>query len=284
MPELPEVEVLVRHMDPLVRGQEIQAVTVRREKSIRPGSRAAFVRNLRGAMLHGVRRRAKYLVFDWQPRNKDFRRRMLGHLGMTGRMYLLPGGSALPRHAAVVIQFQATQFVFEDPRYFGRLSLDLSPLEKLGPEPLSADFGVEDFARVCRRSMRPIKNLLLDQTVVAGLGNIYAGEALFRSGLSPRLPAARIGGRRLRRLHAAIVAVLEEAIELGSTMVLDWSGKDSGNRLFYYGEPRGAESAVAERFHVYGRAGQPCRVCGTPIHRIVQSGRSSFYCRTCQRA
>jgi formamidopyrimidine-DNA glycosylase len=200
---------------------------------------------------------------------------------MTGRMYLLPARNPLPKHSAVVLNLSDENFVFEDTRYFGRFTLDLSALERLGPEPLEEEFSTEYFAEGLSKSRQPIKVKLLDQSLVAGVGNIYASEALFRARISPKLSARRLTFEQKERLRLSIGDVLNEAIESGSRASLDYAGVEGRDRLFYFGSADGV--AYEERLRVYDREGQPCLVCGTPIRRIVQAARSTFYCRKCQR-
>jgi formamidopyrimidine-DNA glycosylase len=208
---------------------------------------------------------------------------MVGHLGMTGRMYLLPGQATLPKHAAVVLDFGPEKFVFEDTRYFGRLTFDASGIAGLGPEPLEEEFTIEGFVKVLRRSSQSIKVKLLDQSIVAGVGNIYASEALFRANISPRLRANRLSAAQVARLRDAIRETLSEAIELGSTVPLNDSVEGARDGLFYFGGAAGTPDSYEERLRVYDRAGKPCITCGTAIKRIVQAARSTFYCPRCQR-
>jgi formamidopyrimidine-DNA glycosylase len=287
MPELPEVEVLVRHLDPRLRGRRVKAVEVRRSKVLGPTSPAALSSVLQGARFECVERRAKFLIFQMRAakdgvRNGGKQFRLVGHLGMTGRMFVQPVKAPLPRHAAVVLKLDRGVFVYEDTRYFGRLTLDDSSLAGLGPEPLSGEFTVEGFAAQLKRSAQAIKVRLLDQSLVAGVGNIYASEALHRAGISPRKAARRLRVDEVARLHAAVVAVLREAIECGSTMPLDWSGQAGRDGLFYYGSAP-ETAGYEERLLVYDRAGQPCGRCGAAIRRIVQAARSTFHCPKCQR-
>jgi formamidopyrimidine-DNA glycosylase len=174
-------------------------------------------------------------------------------------------------------------FVFEDTRYFGRFTLDKSPVEKLGPEPLGAEFTVPKLAQALKRSGQPIKIKLLDQSVVAGVGNIYASEALFRAGISPKLAACKLTGRQVERLRQAVREVLAEAIDGGSTVPLNYAGAGRRDGLFYFGRDPGTEDYYEERLRVYDRAGRPCPHCGTGIRRIVQAARSTYYCPRCQR-
>jgi len=281
MPELPEVEVLARHLAPLLKNRKIKSVDVRRERIVSPTSVAEFSRRLETAIFRNLTRRGKYLLFSMQSKKgDDFP--LLGHLGMTGRMYLSAAKTPLPKHAAVVFGLGAENFVFEDTRYFGRLTLDVSAIEGLGPEPLSEGFSVEYFSQALQRSAQSIKVKLLDQSLVAGVGNIYASEALFRAGIAPHLPANRLKSIQVARLREAIRETLTEAIERGSTVPLNYSGEGIRDGIFYYGSAPGADS-YEERLRVYDRAGKPCGTCGSKIKRIVQGARSTFYCPTCQR-
>jgi formamidopyrimidine-DNA glycosylase len=282
MPELPEVEVLVRHLAPLIRNRKISRVFVNRPKVVAPGSKRGFQRALRGATLENVSRRGKYLLFTFCSPDKGRRQILVGHLGMTGRMYLLPAKAPLPKHTAVVLELGRNKFVFEDTRYFGRLTFDGAGVARLGPEPLGPEFKREKFADALARSGQAIKVKLLDQTVVAGIGNIYASEALFRARISPRQAARRLRPEQIRRLWQAIRVTLAEAIRRGSTVSLNYSGAGERDGLFYFGRAPDAPDFYEERLRVYDRAGKPCWNCGAPIRRLVQAARSTFYCPNCQ--
>jgi formamidopyrimidine-DNA glycosylase len=324
MPELPEVEVLVRYLRPLLKRRTIRGVDVLRPKTLAGTPARTFERTLTGATFTDLHRRGKYLVFQLSvgPRAVPARSTpftapiaapdallpaprslsssssfpsfpsvtphsqlstvLLGHLGMTGRMYLLPANAPLPRHAAVVLHLDRQKFVFEDTRYFGRLTLNASPLEKLGPEPLDGEFTPAILRARLNRSRQPIKVKLLDQSVVAGVGNIYASEALFRARISPRAQAGSLTEPRLTRLCNTIREVLQEAIAAGSTIPLNFRGRGSTDRLFYYGTAPDAPQQYEERLLVYDREKQPCPVCRTRIRRITQSSRSTYYCPQCQ--
>jgi formamidopyrimidine-DNA glycosylase len=237
---------------------------------------------LQGARFIGLSRRGKYLLFEIQPRGQRESQILVGHLGMTGRMYLTAANAAPPKHAAVVLDLGPKQFIFEDTRYFGRLTLDPSAMEHLGPEPLGPDFTVAQFAADLARSSRPIKVMLLDQGLVAGVGNIYASEALFRAGISPKTPARRLGPDKVKRLWTAIRDTLNDAIRFGGTVSLDYAGTAQGERLFYYGQAPDAGTRLEERLQVYDRRGKPCLRCHTAIRRVVQAARSTFFCPACQ--
>jgi formamidopyrimidine-DNA glycosylase len=282
VPELPEVEVLVRHLAPLLRNKTVRDVEVRRARVIAPTSIRKLKTSLRGATFLELTRRGKYLLFTLDVPTKTESLKLLGHLGMTGRMYVLPAHNELPKHAAVVLNLGDEKFVFEDTRYFGRFTLDMSALERLGPEPLGKEFTTDSFAAGLSKSRQPVKVKLLDQSLVAGVGNIYASEALFRAGISPRLSSRRLKFDQVKRLRQSIRGVLTEAIEAGSTTPLDFSGTEMRDRLFYFGQS-GPANFYEERLRVYDRQGQSCLVCGNPIRRIVQAARSTFYCSNCQK-
>ncbi|HAV63773.1 MAG TPA: formamidopyrimidine-DNA glycosylase [Verrucomicrobiales bacterium] len=285
MPELPEVEVLVRHLAPLLKGMTIRSVAVHREKVIRPDTPRSLAGRLKGSRFLGVERRAKFLIFRLRkPTGKGGRElSLLGHLGMTGRMYLQPARAPLPRHAAVSLDLGRIRFIYEDVRYFGRLTTNLSSLEKLGPEPLGDAFTVELFAEQLKRSSQAIKVRIMDQAVVVGVGNIYASEALFRAGISPRKAARRLTRNEVGRLHAAIREVLQQAINCGSTIPLDFAGTGTRDGLFYYGSAAGESAYHREKLCVYDRGDEPCGACGAGIRRIVQAARSTYFCPGCQR-
>ncbi len=284
MPELPEVEVLVRHLDPMLRGKRIRGVAVGRVKIVRPETSVTLADHLVGATFSATTRRAKYLLFELRHGKRAEPFSLVGHLGMTGRMFLQPAADPLPKHTAVSLDLGEQRFVFEDTRCFGRFNLDLAPLAELGPEPLSEDFTVDAFAVALGRSSQAVKVKLLDQSLVAGIGNIYASEALFRAGISPLRGARSLGREEVGRLRDRIREVLADAIRLGSSVPLDWSGEGKGDALFYYGEagkgsaPRSAE----ERFAVYGRDGEPCVRCAATVVCCVQAARSTFHCPRCQ--
>jgi formamidopyrimidine-DNA glycosylase len=282
MPELPEVEVLARFLRPALRGKIICGVTVRREKVLRPTSLKKFRQTLLGAKFKNLTRRGKYFLFALQSKTPDQTVTVLGHLGMTGKMFLAPKNEPLPKHAAVIFDLGEMNFVYEDTRYFGRMTLDLAPIENLGPEPLDEKFSPENFARELKRSRQPIKVKLLDQSVVAGVGNIYASEALFRAKISPKLAANKLTFAQIKKLHGTIREVLTEAIQFGSTVPINFTGRKSDG-LFYFGSAVGAPDFYTERLRVYDRAGKPCVNCSSPIKRIVQAARSTFFCPQCQK-
>ncbi len=283
MPELPEVEVLARHLRPVLRGKTIRSIRVNRVKILRPTSERELKRVLIGAKFKSLSRRGKYLLFEFHSTALRKSITVMGHLGMTGRMFIADKDEPLPKHAAVVFELNRGNFVFEDTRYFGRMTLDLSSVEKLGPEPWDEKFSPEIFARELKRSRQPIKVKLLDQSLVAGVGNIYASEALFRAKISPKLAANKLTLAQVKKLHGTIRKVLEEAITGGSTVQLNFgAGRTDG--LFYFGRSADAEDYYEERLRVYDRAGKPCLNCKSSVKRIVQAARSTFYCPSCQKS
>jgi formamidopyrimidine-DNA glycosylase len=284
VPELPEVEVLVRHLRPLLCGRRVRAVRVFRPKIVAPDSPRQFAHRLDGAAFRDISRRGKYLVFSLKGRVGRPGITLVGHLGMTGRMYLQPTGQELARHTAVSIELGAQTFVFEDTRYFGRLTLNASCIERLGPEPLAADFTPAQLAAALSRSSQPIKVRLLDQEMVAGVGNIYASEALFRAGIRPTLPARKVKPAKIDQLWSAIREVLSESIEWGSTVPLNFAGRGKSDGLFYFGGAPGSGDYYHERLQVYDRKGEACNRCGAGIRRLVQGGRSTYFCPQCQPA
>lgn len=283
MPELPEVEVLVRHLRPLMLDKTIRRVEVRRARVVSPTPLKEFQRVLVGAKITSLSRRGKYLLFELQTVCSPRTVTLLGHLGMTGRMCVARRNAPLPKHAAVVLGLGRDNFIYEDTRYFGRLTLDAAAIKRLGPEPLGVEFDRGEFMTDLKRSRQAIKVKLLDQTLVAGIGNIYASEALFRAQISPRAAACRLTRVQVGRLWRAIRHVLREAISRGSTIPLNFSS-EGGDGLFYFGRAAGAPDFYEERLRVYDRQGKPCVRCGTAIKRIVQAARSTFFCPRCQGA
>lgn len=282
MPELPEVETVCRGLRPVLEGHRLTHVAVHRA-NLRIPFPDGFADALTGRTVTEVRRRAKYWIWLL-----DDGMAALGHLGMSGTFEVSPPGSNRPppgKHDHVVIETDERVLItYRDPRRFGLMALapiadlDRHPmLAGIGPEPLSAAFDGAVLAANLAGRRGPIKPALLDQSVVAGVGNIYACEALFRAGLSPRRRADTIRGARADRLASAIKEVLAEAIESGGSSLRDHKQVDGKMGYFQHA------------FAVYDRAGQPCPGCTCDvartggIARIPQSGRSTFFCTTRQR-
>ena len=274
MPELPEVEHVVRALRPVVTGRRILAAELNLKRTAPELSRAAFARRLKDARITGVGRRGKYILFQLESGAL-----LATHLRMTGKFVSLTTDQSLPPYAHVVFYLDDDRrLVFCDMRQFGRMRLirDAGALPKeihtLAPEPLSDEFTEQYFLETLSRSRRSLKQLLLDQTRVLGLGNIYAVEALFLAGVNPLKPAHKLSKPRARKLFHAIRQVLHEAIEAGSTLRIKL---DDGNGSYF---------GTSERFwRVYEREGEPCVNCGTKIRRVVHGGRSTYYCPRCQR-
>lgn len=275
MPELPEVEHVVRALRTAVSGRQIVNAELRLKRTAPGISKPNFDRKLRGARIETVSRRGKHILI-----NLDNNQTLLVHLRMTGKFVYLDAAEPLPAYSHVIFHLDnERRLVYCDMRQFGRMSIVANqrlvrskPLHALAPEPLSDDFSVDYLREVTSRSRREIKQLLLDQTKVLGLGNIYAAEALFLAGISPFAAAELLLRKRLTRLHQAIQQILHEAIDSGSTLQIDLADGLAG----YFGN--------VERFwRVYEREGEPCVKCGAKIRRVAQAGRSTYYCARCQR-
>ncbi len=279
MPELPEVETVRRGIAPSLVGRRVVRVLQRRA-GLRVPFSDGFVDRMTGRVVTAVDRRAKFLTWTL-----DDGQTLLVHLGMSGSFTVRPGGAKaadeFAAHDHVVIDLDSgDRLIFADPRRFGLILLydpgvaEQSPwLKKLGPEPLGNHFTAEILSAALKGKKTSIKVALLDQSVVAGLGNIYVSEALFRSGISPRRSAHTVAGRRAERLVPAIQTVLRDAIESGGSSLRDFVNVD------------GALGYFQHRFLVYDRAGQPCVTegCTETVARIVQGGRSTFFCSRCQK-
>ena len=281
MPELPEVETVMRGLRTVLQGRVIRAASVARA-GLRWPFPEGLAERMAGARVEGFRRRGKYMLVRLSGGDS-----LLVHLGMSGRMVARPAAerpNAPVAHEHLALETEeGVRVGFVDPRRFG--CVDLVPtkaedghrlLAGLGPEPLEEAFTPAVLAAALAGKQTPIKAALLDQKVVAGLGNIYVSEALFRAGISPKRLAASVAGARALRLVPAIKQVLEESIAAGGSSLRDYVQADGGIGFFQ------------ERFKVYDREGQPCEHCpGVPpcegIRRIVQAGRATFYCPRLQR-
>ncbi len=282
MPELPEVETVRRGLEPHLENAELTRVQLNR-----PDLRFPFPEHmserLTGARIVSLSRRAKFLVAE-----TDRNEKLVMHLGMSGRFTIheKSGGPDKPGafvHAQLTnpkhdhVEFETadgTRIVFNDPRRFGYMQMfsasDPDPFAGLGPEPLSNAFDGAYLYEKFRTKKAPVKSALLDQSIIAGLGNIYVCEALFRSGISPKRITSKISKPRVMALADMIRIVLQEAIEAGGSSLKDFASADGGLGYFQH------------TFRVYGREGEPCSQCEQTVRRIVQSGRSSFYCSNCQ--
>lgn len=275
MPELPEVEHVVRALSRAVLGRRILAAELRLPRLVAGSSPATFKRKLRGSRIDAIGRRGKYILIEL-----DSGHVLVVHLRMTGKFQVIGPDQELPAYPHVIFYLDdERRLVFSDMRQFGRLRLvradalsRLSQIAALAPEPFADEFSLAYFIETLRKSRRSLKQLLLDQTKILGLGNIYASEALFLARISPMKSAHTLSRARATKLHQAVRDILREAIDAGSTLRIDLS---DGNGSYF---------GTTERFwRVYERAGEPCVNCGTKIRRVVQGGRSTYYCPNCQR-
>jgi len=312
MPELPEVETIARGLAKRVTGDVIESVWLGQKKEPLKSPAADIASTLEQSRIAEVRRMGKHIVFDldrvgqagraWLalPANGGGRKRTLKksktklsslrgkadgsprpiqtsnaqwivHLGMTGRLQICDPQTEIAKHTHAILKLSSgRELRFVDPRRFGRLSVASSAgFDASGLEPLEVD--LDRFVGLFRGRKTPIKSALLNQKLLRGVGNIYADESLFRAGLRPRRRAASITREQLRRLHLLIQEVLKEAIALGGSSVSDYVNAD------------GEEGFFQLQHRVYGREGEPCLVCKTPVKRVVIAGRSSHYCPTCQK-
>jgi formamidopyrimidine-DNA glycosylase len=276
MPELPEVESVRRTLAPLISGARIARCRVAHPIAVRPHSPAAFARAIAGQSIRGVQRRAKYLLLELD------RGWLIIHFMLDGQLLLLAPGERAP-HCCVCLTLHGRRpamLGFVDPRHFGRMRFteDLAHfpgLRRAGIEPLSRRFTPATLAALLHASHRPLKLFLMDQSRIAGLGNIYSNEALWRARLSPRRPSNRLRPAEIRALHKAIVGVLRAALKCCLAPPPDFR------------DPRWWFQGLEGILDVCGREGRPCRRCGPRfprgIRRITQSGRSTFFCPHCQK-
>jgi formamidopyrimidine-DNA glycosylase len=303
MPELPEVETIARGLASRVTGDVIESVWLGSKPEPLKSPAAEIVATLESQRIATVRRVGKHIVFDLEPtrvkrtllsavrrgrpRSPQQSKRSAGksarptqpntqstaqwivHLGMTGRMVVCPPGSEMAKHTHLVAKLASgRELRFVDPRRFGRLSVARG-FEAGGSEPLEVQ--LDHFVSLFHGRKTPIKSALLNQKLLRGVGNIYADESLFRAGVRPRRRASSLTREDLRRLYPAVQEVLREAIALGGSSVSDYVDAD------------GEEGFFQLQHRVYGREGEPCLVCKTPIKRVVIAGRSSHYCPKCQK-
>jgi formamidopyrimidine-DNA glycosylase len=271
MPELPEVETTRRGLAPLVVNQRIATAIVRNHALRLPVPRS-LPRRVAGATIAALGRRGKYLLFDCGPGT------LILHLGMSGRLWIVDRATPPEPHDHFdLVLASGTVVRLRDPRRFGLViwgngdPLRHALLAGIGPEPLDTAFSGEWLYRVTRKRTAAIKLVLMDGHVVAGIGNIYANEALFRAGINPRQPARRIGLARCALLAEKVRETLELAIGAGGSSLRDYVGSD------------GMAGTFQSQFMVYDRAGEPCHRCRTPITAIRQGQRATYYCPRCQR-
>lgn len=259
MPELPEVETVVRSLAPHLPGRRILSAEFH-SRFVTPGNRRALAAKLAGRTIREIRRRGKFIVIALDQGSLSV------HLGMTGKL-LLDGDRTAHTHGIFTLDHGV--LLYDDPRQFGRIEWNPSRIARLGPEPL--EIGVEDFIARLRSRKSRVKALLMNQSFLAGMGNIYADEALFASGIHPLAIASRLSRSRAARLYQAIRETLTLAIEYRGSSISDYVDAD------------GARGNFQILHRVYGRAGEPCVTCGSAIRKIVVALRGTHFCPRCQK-
>jgi formamidopyrimidine-DNA glycosylase len=275
MPELPEVETVANGVHARIHGQTVRSVWTSNKPQTFKSSPDEIVEALTGSRIDRVHRVGKMIVVDLSHSKESKSAQFLVHLGMTGRLLVATADTPIPLHTHAILSLSSgKELRFVDARRFGRLSVveAASPEERYagpGAEPLT--IAPEDFIALFRGRKTPIKAALLNQSLLHGVGNIYADESLFHAGIRPTRHAGRLTRAELTRLHAALIKVLTEAIQLGGSSVSDYVDADGVAGFFQL------------HHHAYSRTGQPCLTCRTLIKRIVLGGRSTHFCPTCQR-
>ena len=259
MPELPEVETVVRSLAPHLVGRRILEARFT-SRFVTPGDRKKLASRIAGRMILKVERRGKFILFRLDEGM------LVVHLGMTGKLLL---DDSETEHTYGFFGLDEGVLRYEDPRQFGRIEWNPKRIAKLGPEPL--EIGLEEFSKRLRSRKARVKPLLLDQSFLAGVGNIYADEALFAAGIHPLATASRLSVARAARLHQAIREVLTLAIEHRGSSISD------------YVDAAGERGNFQVLHNVYGREGEPCMRCGAAIKKIVAGGRGTHFCQTCQK-
>ena len=276
MPELPEVELISRSLDSLVRGRTIVSARLLRDRLAPDSPPSVFARRLKNRHINSVHRRGKHILFDLTGDTT-----LIVHLRMSGRFSILQQEAELPKFTHATFELDdGIRLVFDDQRHFGLMKIvrtrelaEAKELKKLAPEPFTDDFSVDYLHGILKASKRSMKELLIDQTRVTGLGNIYASEAMFAASVHPAMAANKLSRPRTARLHESILAVLQEAINYAANLPVDPENLE-GN---YFS---GSEDPT---WYVYDREGLPCRRCNAPIVRLKQGGRSTYFCKKCQR-
>jgi formamidopyrimidine-DNA glycosylase len=292
MPELPEVETVVRDLRPQLTGRRIESLQLTRDPAVRARvvrypSATKFVRRLRGRTIKTVLRRGKYIVMPLEPAptgtfapNGALGDQVIVHLGMTGHLRVWEPEAAPVKHTHFrAVLDSGLELRYDDPRQFGRLVIGtMDELiaarafpRRLGPEPIHGDLTEAEFERLVKARRRPVKSALLDQSFLAGVGNIYADEACFRAGIRPSRWTHRLTVRERRALYEAIQYVLENSIAA------------RGSSIINYVDGFGLRGSNQEKLLVYGRSGEPCLRCGTALLGTRLAGRGTVYCRKCQR-
>ncbi len=274
MPELPEVETYVRELAPQLEGRSVTAATVTWTRIIAYPSAEEFELAVIGARFTDFGRRGKYMLLGMEDG-----RTLIVHLRMTGKLQVVSSHTVPNKHVHVALTLDTGQQVhFQDTRKFGRIWLTNEPksvIEKLGPEPLGEGFSAQYLVERIALRKASIKALILNQSIIAGIGNIYADESLFHSRIHPARTGGSLSFHEVGRLHKAIVSLLTEAIDQqGSTL--------GTSHLQNYSRPGGQSGSFQESFKVFRRTGEPCPSCGHPIERIIVGQRSTHFCPVCQ--
>lgn len=272
MPELPEVETVARGLAKRVAGDVIESVWIGRKPEPLKSPARKIAAALEGSRIADVRRVGKHIVVDLQHGTEAPRGQWVVHLGMTGNLMVTTPDQEVPKHTHLIAKLASgRELRFVDPRRFGRLSVQQAEqaFRAAGAEPLEIDF--DAFASLFRGRKTPIKSALLNQKLLSGVGNIYADEALFRAGVRPRRRAAKVTRAEFRKLRQALNKVLNEAITAGGSSVSNYVDADGREGMFQFDH------------RVYGREGEACLSCRTPIKRVVIGGRSAHYCPGCQK-
>ena len=276
MPELPEVELVTKALNQLVSNRKMIVAELLRQRLAPFNPAAEFAEKLKDATINFVHRRGKHILFDL-----DNGQTLIAHLRMSGRFQLLPIERELPKFTHAIFYFEdETRLIFSDQRHFGFMRVvetkhlyETKELKQLAPEPFGEDFSAKYLRDTLDKSKRNIKIVLLDQTKVLGLGNIYASEALFLSKINPNISADQVPNKKVNILFEKIREVLAESIAHGSTLNVNPENIDGS----YYG------GGYENHWRVYDREKEPCLNCKTEIKRIVQGGRSTYFCPKCQK-
>ncbi len=271
MPELPEVETVKNELAPYIVGRCVTGVTLFWERIVRQPSVEEFRSRIIGQKITGIARRGKYLIVSLSGGDV-----LIIHLRMTGSLLIGQDSSEPPRFTRAIIHLDGdTNIFFRDPRKFGVMRLvkdENSIVGKLGPEPLEAEFTPQLLAQLLAKRTAPIKAILLDQNVIAGIGNMYADEALFAAKINPRRPGGSLSQKEIKRLHSVIQKILWAAIG------------NKGASVQNYFRPDGTPGTAHFQFKVAHGIGKTCPNCGTPIKRIVVRQRGTYFCPECQPA
>lgn len=276
MPELPEVELVTVSLNNLVKTRKIIAAELLRERLAPSNPPKEFAAELKNAVINFVHRRGKHILFDL-----DNGKTLIAHLRMTGRFMLLPLERELPKYTHAIFYFtDEACLIFQDQRHFGMMKIvetknlfETKELKNLAPEPLSDDFTQKYFRETLKKSKKSLKEFLLDQTKVLGLGNIYASESMFLAKVNPQILANQVSTKKANVLFEKAREVLTESIAHGSTLNVNPENIDGS----YYG------GAYENHWRVYDRENEPCVNCQTTIKRIIQGGRSTYFCPKCQK-